>query len=209
MTYISTNIPQPGILELLFYKGPSGSALSKLAHTILKGPSPLTSGERELIASYVSWLNNCEFCHKSHSASANEHLGDNGTAVACIVKDPDTAPVSEKMKHLLKIAGKVQISGRHVTPELIDNAKKAGATDEEIHDAILVAAAFCMFNRYVDGMNTTLPENDEVYKDMGKRLANKGYKYPPFFLRGLVRRIMRKDPPKLKSRGTFRTDLNS
>ncbi|MEO5645196.1 MAG: carboxymuconolactone decarboxylase family protein [Bacteroidia bacterium] len=209
MTYISTNIPQPGILELLFYKGPSGSALSNLAHTILKGPSPLTSGERELIASYVSWLNNCEFCHKSHSASANEHLGDSGKAVACIVKDPDTAPVSEKMKQLLKIAGKVQISGRHVTPELIDNAKKAGATDEEIHDTVLVAAAFCMFNRYVDGMNTSLPEKDEDYKDMGKRLANKGYKYPPFFLRGLVRRIMRKDAPKLKSRGTFRTDINS
>lgn len=200
MTYISTNIPQAGIVELLFYKGPSGNALSHLAHTILKGPSPLTSGERELIASYVSWLNNCEFCHKSHSASANEHLGDNGKAVSCIITDPSTAPVSEKMKWLLKIAGKVQISGREVTPELIDGAKKAGASDEEIHDAILVAAAFCMYNRYVDGMHTTLPETDEDYVDMGKRLAKKGYKYPPFFLLGFVRRMMRKKPAKLRER---------
>ncbi len=207
MTFIQTDIPQAGILELLFYKGPSGNALSNLAHTILKGPSPLTSGERELIASYVSYLNNCEFCHKSHSASANEHLGDNGNAVACIIKDPSTAPVSEKMKCLLKIAGKVQISGRQVTVDLINEANKSGATDEEIHDTVLVAAAFCMYNRYVDGMHTNLPESDEDYKDMGKRLANKGYKYPPFFLRGLVRRILRKDPPKLKSRGTFRSDL--
>jgi uncharacterized peroxidase-related enzyme len=200
MTYISTNIPQAGIVELLFYKGSSGNALSHLAHTILKGPSPLTSGERELIASYVSWLNNCEFCHKSHSASANEHLGDNGKAVACIVTDPSTAPVSEKMKWLLKIAGKVQVSGREVTKDLIDGAKKAGATDEEIHDAVLVAAAFCMYNRYVDGMHTTLPETDEDYVDMGKRLANKGYKYPPRLLRGFVRWMMRKNPAKLKER---------
>jgi uncharacterized peroxidase-related enzyme len=200
MTYISTNIPQAGIVELLFYKGPSGNALSHLAHTILKGPSPLTSGERELIASYVSWLNNCEFCHKSHSASANEHLGDNGKAVACIVTDPSTAPVSEKMKWLLKIAGKVQVSGREVTQDLIDSAKKAGATDEEIHDAVLVAAAFCMYNRYVDGMHTTLPESDDDYVDMGKRLANKGYKYPPSFMRGFVRWIMRKNPAKLRPR---------
>ena|ERR1041385_2748012 len=204
MTYITTDIPQPGILELLFYKGPTGNALSKLAHTILKGPSPLSSGERELIASYVSYLNNCEFCHKSHSASANEHLGDDGKIVACVISDISTANVSEKMKSLLRIAGKVQVSGREVTPELIAAAKKAGASDEEIHDAILVAAAFCMYNRYVDGLHTTLPEKDEDYKDMGKRLAKKGYKYPPFFMRGFVKWILRKDPPKRKERGQFR-----
>jgi uncharacterized peroxidase-related enzyme len=200
MAFIKTDIPQPGILELLFYKSPTGNALSNLAHTILHGPSPLTSGERELIASYVSYLNNCEFCHKSHSAAANEHLGDNGKAVSCIKTDIGTAPVSEKMKQLLRIAEKVQKSGREVTPDLIDAAKKAGATDEEIHDAVLVAAAFCMYNRYVDGLKTTLPENDGEYKDMGKRLATKGYKYPPFLLRGLVRRIMRKKPMKLRER---------
>lgn len=202
MTYISTNIPQAGIVELLFFKGPTGNALSKLAHTILHGPSTLSSGERELIASYVSYLNNCEFCHLSHSAAANEHLGDNGKAVSCVKADIDTAPVSDKMKALLRIAGKVQQSGREVTPELVEAAKKAGATDEELHDAVLVAAAFCMYNRYVDGLNTTLPESNEDYIDMGKRLAKKGYKYPPFFLRGLVRRILRKDPMKLRERAS-------
>ncbi|HEU4717939.1 MAG TPA: carboxymuconolactone decarboxylase family protein [Bacteroidia bacterium] len=200
MTYIKTNIPQAGIVELLFYKGPTGNALSHLAHTILKGPSPLTSGERELIAAYVSNLNNCEFCHKSHAASANSHLGDEGKAVACVVGDIDTAPVSDKMKKLLRIAGKVQISGREVTPALIEDAKKAGATDEEIHDTVLVAAAFCMYNRYVDGLNTNLPAKDEDYADMGKRLSAKGYKYPPRFLLWLVRRILRKKPAELKER---------
>jgi uncharacterized peroxidase-related enzyme len=200
MTYIKTDIPQAGIVELLFYKGATGNALSKLAHTLLHGPSPLSSGERELIASYVSYLNNCEFCHLSHSAAANEHLNDNGKAVACIREDLNTAPVSEKMKALLRIAAQVQQSGRNVSPELVETAKKQGVTDEELHDTVLIAAAFCMYNRYVDGLNTMLPETKDDYVDMGKRLAKKGYKYPPFFMLGFVRRILRKEPMKLRKR---------
>lgn len=200
MAYINTNIPQPGIVSLLYYKSATGKQLSNLAHALIKGPSTLTSAERELIASHVSYLNNCEFCHMSHGASATEYLGDQGKTVQCIIDDIDTAPVSAKMKTLLRIAGKVQQSGRAVTPDLIDAAKKQGATDEEIHDTVLIAAAFCMYNRYVDGLNTALPESRDEYKDMGVRLAKKGYKYAPGFLVWLVRRIMRKEPMKLKER---------
>lgn len=201
MAFIETGIPRAGIVELLFYKGSTGAALSKLAHTILHGPSPLAKGERELIASYVSYLNQCEFCHLSHSASANEHLGDaQGETVMRIRENIDTAPVSEKMKALLKIAGKVQESGKAVTKGLIDAAKEAGATEEEIHDTVLIAAAFCMYNRYVDGLHTSLPESKGDYVDIGKRLATKGYKFPPAFLHWLVRKILRKDPPKLRKR---------
>lgn len=186
MTFIKTNIKQPGIIELLFYKGASGKALSNLAHTLLKGPSSLTSGERELIASYVSHLNKCEFCHESHSAAANAHLNDEGKLVYAIKADLETAPVSAKMKALLAIAAKVQKSGREVTPSLVENAKAAGATDEELHDAILIAAAFCMYNRYVDGLSTQLPADKKDYVEMGKRLSNVGYKYPPMLLRRFV-----------------------
>lgn len=201
MAYINTHIPQPGIVSLLYYKTSSGKALSNLAHALLHGPSTLTSGERELIAAHVSYLNNCEFCHLSHGAAASEHLQDNGKAVQCIIENIDTAPVSAKMKALLRIAGKVQQSGRAVTQADIDEAKKLGATDEEIHDTVLVAAAFCMYNRYVDGLNTTLPvDGEEEYKKSGVRLATKGYKYAPFFLIGFVRKMMRKDPPELRDR---------
>jgi len=186
MTYIKTGIDQPGIVELLFYKGATGNALSNLAHTLLHGPSTLTSGERELIASYVSKLNNCEFCHESHSAAANAHLNDNGHAVSCIISNLDEAPVSEKMKTLLRIAAKVQKSGHEVKPEDIAAAKTAGATDEEIHDAVLIAAAFCMYNRYVDGLGTNLPKDKSEYLPMGKRLTEVGYKYPPVFMRKFV-----------------------
>jgi len=177
MAYINTGIKQPGIIELLFYKNSTGNALSNLANALLIENSPLSSGERELIASYVSYLNECEFCHLSHSAAANAHLGDNGKTVSCIIENIETADISKKLKELLKIAGKVQKSGKLVTKEDIEEAKLSGAVDEEIHDTVLIAAAFCMFNRYVDGLGTT-PAKKEEYPEMGVRMA-KGYKMPP------------------------------
>jgi uncharacterized peroxidase-related enzyme len=193
MTYIRTGIRQPGIVELLFYKGSTGKALSNLAQALLHGPSTLTPGERELIASHVSDLNKCEFCHESHNASANVHFNDGGLITGLVKSGIETAPVSEKMKILLKIAGKVQKSGREVTPELIEDARREGATDEEIHDTVLIAAAFCMYNRYVDGLGTNLPASKSDYLAMGKRMAKTGYKYPPLFLRKFVLRMMKKN----------------
>ena len=192
MAFIQTGIQQPGILELLFYKGPTGKALSDLAQTLLHGPSTLTLGERELIASYVSKLNDCEFCYESHGAAANAHMNDNGQLLRAVISNVDTAPISEKMKSLLKIASKVQKSGREMKAEHVQAAKKAGATDEEIHDAVLIAAAFCMYNRYVDGLGTSLPKAKADYVPMGKRIARRGYKYPPLFMRKFVIWMMSK-----------------
>lgn len=174
MAYIHTGIEKPGIVELLQYKLNTGNALSNLAHELLVGPSPLSSGERELIASYVSYLNECEFCHLSHSAAANEHFGDGGEMVRCVIENKEKAPLSEKMKQLLLIASKVQQSGRKVCIDDIENARLHGATDEEIHDTVLIAAAFCMFNRYVDGLGTK-PAHREEYIEMGKRMKS-GYR---------------------------------
>lgn len=196
MSFINTGVKADGIVELLFYKGKTGKALSSLAHTILHGESPLTKGERELIASYVSNLNKCNFCHDSHSAATNAHFGDEGHTVACVKENIDTAPVSEKMKALLRLAGKVQQSGSAVTPEDIANAREAGANDEAIHDTVLIAAAFCMYNRYVDGLGTSVPTDKNDYKPMGVRLAKKGYKYPPLFLRNLVVRMINRKAKK-------------
>jgi uncharacterized peroxidase-related enzyme len=195
MTYIKTDIPAPGIVELLFYKGPTGKALANLANTILLGPSPLSSGERETIAAYVSMLNNCEFCHESHSASVNAHLKDHGETIACLRNDVSTVPMTEKMKKLLAIAGMVQKGGKSVTPQAIEEAKRAGANDEEIHDTVLVAAAFCMYNRYVDGLATSVPATKEEYAPMGVRMS-KGYKYPPLFLRKFVIWMMKRKAAK-------------
>lgn len=196
MTYIKTDIPEPGIVELLFYKGPTGKALANLADTLLLGPSPLSSGERETIAAYVSMLNNCEFCHESHSAAATTHLNDEGKTIDRLRKDVSDAPVSDKMKKLLAIAALVQIGGKSVSQSAIDEARQVGATDEEIHDTVLIAAAFCMYNRYVDGLATNLPKAKEEYRGMGVRMS-KGYKYPPLFLRKFVIWMMKRKESRL------------
>lgn len=185
MAYIKTGVNEPGIVGLLFYKGSTGKALSSLAHTLLHGPSGLSKGERETIAAYVSKLNECNFCCDSHAAAANVHLNSDGKLLSEIFKDIHSAPISEKLKSLLLIAGKVQKSGREVKKADVEYAKANGASDEDIHDTVLIASAFCMYNRYVDGL-CTAEATKEDYTQMGKRLAKSGYKYPPQFLRKLI-----------------------
>lgn len=198
MAYIETGIPQAGIVELLFYKGETGKALSTLAHTLLHTSKGLAQYEREMIAAHVSKLNDCEFCHNSHGAVVTELLQDDGKTLECVVNQTPHPKISPKMQALLRIAGKVQQSGRAVMPEDVEAARSKGATDEEIHDTVLIAAAFCMYNRYVDGLATTLPQENSEYGKAAVRLANKGYLYPPQFLRKWVVKMMNKKPMALR-----------
>jgi uncharacterized peroxidase-related enzyme len=170
-------LPQgvPGILGPLTFSPETAKPLLDLAEVLLRGPNTLTSAERELIATYVSSQNDCTFCQLSHGASAAEHLGGNYELIDQLKENFQTAPVSDKLKALLAIAGKVQKGGKHVTADDVARARQQGATDKEIHDTVLIAAAFCMFNRYVDGLDTWQPENPEAYREMGKMLASQGY----------------------------------
>jgi len=149
--------------------------MRELAEVLLRGPNSLTSGEREMIAAFVSSRNDCHFCQASHSAAAAHHLGGNYTAVDAVKRDYQTAPVSSKLKALLAIAAKVQQGGKRVTVDDVERARAEGATDVEIHDAVLIAAAFCMFNRYVDGLATLTPVDPAAYDAMGRRMAEQGY----------------------------------
>jgi uncharacterized peroxidase-related enzyme len=176
MAHIDLKNDAPGILGLMAYKSETAFALNQLAETILRGPSSLSQGERELIAGSVSYFNNCNFCHRSHAAAAEFCLDRETGYVQKVAQDIEGSDVSPKMKALLQIAKKVHKSGRDVQKEDIAKAKTSGATDEEIHDAVIVAAAFCMFNRYVDGMGTFAPEEGApYYAATGKRLGQLGY----------------------------------
>jgi uncharacterized peroxidase-related enzyme len=141
-------------------------------------PGSLTPGERELIATYVSSRNDCYFCQTSHGAAAAAHLGDRADLVDAVKRDYLNAEVSDKLKALLRIAGLVQQGGKSVTAEAVEAARAQGATDLEIHDTVLIAAAFCMYNRYVDGLATWQPQNPEMYAAMGEHLARNGYLQP-------------------------------
>ena len=134
--------------------------------------------ERELIAAYVSSLNDCFFCETSHSTFAAMQL-DGGMAVVDETKrDLEQAPVSAKLRALLAIAAKVQAGGKSVTADDVAAAREQGATDTEIHDTVLIAAAFCMYNRYVDGLATWAPTDPEAYDEIGRRIVEHGYLAP-------------------------------
>jgi uncharacterized peroxidase-related enzyme len=156
-------------------KPASGRKLNELAEQLLRADSPLSRGERELIAAFVSSRNQCRYCTGSHSAAAAHSFGGDYALVEAVKDAPETAPVDERMRALLRIAGQVQVSGRAVRAEDVAAARKAGADDEAIHDTVLIAAAFCMFNRYVDGLDAILPDDPAVYDQHGRHLAQHGY----------------------------------
>jgi uncharacterized peroxidase-related enzyme len=178
MPYIPLEEHLPGITGLLEYRKDSAEPIRELTQILLRGSSTLTEGERELIATVVSNGNQCRFCTAAHTAAADVLLGEHETSQR--VKDNIlTAPVSEKMKALLTIAAQVQKSGKSVTPASIQKAKDEGASDMEIHDTVLIAALFCLYNRYVDGLATVTPTDPEFYHGLGERLKQHGYNRLP------------------------------
>ena len=179
MPHIALTSAEPGIRGLLRYRPETARPLSELTEVLLRGPGTLARGERELIAAYVSALNDCRYCSSSHSACAAAQLPGGMALVEQVRADPASAPVSAKLKALLTIASAVAHSGRAVTAEHVAGARAAGATDLEIHDTVLIAAAFCMFNRYVDGLATIAPENPALYAAGAQRLVKQGYLAPP------------------------------
>jgi uncharacterized peroxidase-related enzyme len=174
MSYIPLEEHLPGITGLLEYDKIAAAPIRELTQILLRGKSTLTEGERELIATVVSAGNQCKFCTAAHTAAADILLGENETSQQ-VKTNIATAQISDKMKALLTIASMVRENGKTVTKEAIDKAKAEGATDIEIHDTVLIAALFCLYNRYVDGLATFTPANPAFYKSLGERITTHGY----------------------------------
>lgn len=174
MAHIALPEGLPGISGAFAFRPDTAKPMRELAHVLLHEPNSLTPGERELIATYVSSRNDCYFCETSHGAAAACHLGGDDV-VRRVKADFESASVSPKLKALLAIAGKVQRDGKLVTAEDVERARREGASDVEIHDTVLIAAAFCMYNRYVDGLDTWQPHDAGMYAQMGQHLAEHGY----------------------------------
>jgi uncharacterized peroxidase-related enzyme len=168
----------PGISSGFAFRPETAKPMRALAEVLLHSPGPLPLADRELIAAHVSSRNDCFFCATSHAAVATAHLGGDASVAKCVTQNYLDAPVSAKLKALLNIAGKVQLGGKHVTAEDVERARAEGASDIEIHDTVLIAATFCMFNRYVDGLATFQPRDEGMYTEMGRRLAVEGYLQP-------------------------------
>ena len=177
MPHIELPEEMPGITAGFAFRPETAQPMRELAHVLLHtaGNDGFTSADRELIASFVSSRNTCYFCQASHGAAA-AHLHEGGQDVVhAVCSDYQSASVSNKLKALLAIAELVQIDGKRVSREVVDKARAEGATDLDIHDTVLIAAAFCMYNRYVDGLSTWQPRDLEMYAEMGQRMAEHGY----------------------------------
>jgi uncharacterized peroxidase-related enzyme len=178
MSHIELGVDEtlfPGIIGPLLYRPLTAKPLLELAETLLRGENTLSRGDRELISAYVSSRNDCEFCADSHAAFAAAQLDQGMPLVLQVQADPDRAPITPKLAALLRIAGAVAESGRRVTTELVEGARGEGATDEEIHDTVLIAAAFCMYNRYVDGLGTLPAGRAQDYVDVAEAIVADGY----------------------------------
>jgi uncharacterized peroxidase-related enzyme len=175
MPYIDVDKNLPGIRSLLAFRPETAEPLGRLAEVLMRDTTGISPVERELIGTYVSYLNDCFYCHHSHGEIAVCYLDGDRELVEAVRRNYKEAPISEKLKSLLQIAGKVQKSGKAVLPEDIENARRQGATDRDIHDTVLIAAAFCMFNRYVDGLATVAPQDMSTYPLRARQIVENGY----------------------------------
>jgi uncharacterized peroxidase-related enzyme len=179
MPHINLAEGQPGIRSLFAFRQDTAKVLCELANVLLHEPNTLSRAERELIATYVSSQNDCYYCQTTHGAIAAAHLAGNDQLVFEVKRDFEQAEISDKLKALLAIAAQVQKGGKYVTTDDVARARTAGATDTEIHDTVLIAAAFCMYNRYVDGLATWAPADPEAFRERAQRVAANGYNHVP------------------------------
>jgi len=175
MPHIKVDENLPGIRSLMAFSPETATPMGELANLLLRSNEGLSMADRELIATHVSYLNDCFYCQQSHGAIAVCYLDGNTDLVEQVKKDYPRADISDKLKALLSIAGSVQRGGKFVTEAQIKEAKSLGATDKDIHDTVLIAAAFCMFNRYVDGLASNTPTDLSSYPLRAKQIAEKGY----------------------------------
>ena len=175
MPHINVDENLPGIRSLMAFSPETAAPMGVLANLLLRTNEGLTMAERELIATYVSYLNDCFYCQHSHGAIVSCYLNDDNELVNQVIKDLNNAPISEKLRALLRIAGSAQKGGKHITTEQAEAAKRHGATDKDIHDTVLITAAFCMFNRYVDGLASNTPTDLSSYPLRARQIAENGY----------------------------------
>jgi uncharacterized peroxidase-related enzyme len=166
----------PGIrAPLTAYPDTAGPILA-VAQAALRGPSSLSEAERELLATAVSVENQCWFCARSHGAAARVLLGSDAAWVDDVLDGRTPAGVPAKLAALVDLARAVARSCHGATPDVEAACRRAGATDRDLHDTVLVAAAFSLFNRYVDGLGAPEPSDPAAYVPMGERLARSGYR---------------------------------
>jgi uncharacterized peroxidase-related enzyme len=175
----------PGITAAIRLTPGLGIHLRGLADELLVHDFPgatLSRAEREMIAAATSAANDCFFCMDSHAAHATALLERGGATEFVPVLDEiklgSFERLDDKMRALIEIAGKVRREARDLTAADVAVAQAAGATDADVQLAVLIAAAFSMYNKMVEGFRAKTPPNVEVYRGRAAEIADHGYSVP-------------------------------
>jgi uncharacterized peroxidase-related enzyme len=146
--------------------------LAQLSQGIIRQPSTISVGMRELIAAYTSYQNECAFCTLAHAAAASELLGEE--LVWSALRDVDRSPLDDKDKTLLRFVGKVTKNLPAVDGADVDALRSAGWDDEGIYFAISTCALFNFYNRWITASGVPAM-SAEAHREQGRRLARDGY----------------------------------
>jgi uncharacterized peroxidase-related enzyme len=175
----------PGILAAIRLTPGLGVHLRGLADELLVHDFPgatISRGEREMLATAVSAANDCFYCMDSHGAFASAVLERQGSVelvpVIDDIKQGSSAGVDEKMGALLHISRTVRRDPLDLTAADVAAAHAAGASDGDVQLAVLIAAAFSMYNRMVDGFRAKTPPTAEAYRPRAAEIAEHGYSSP-------------------------------
>jgi uncharacterized peroxidase-related enzyme len=167
------SLPEQPVMRDLYRTYPASCRpLGELTEAAMRGPSPFTQGQRELIAAYVSGLNACTYCHGTHVAVAAA-CGVAPDLFKALLADIETTPVDTRMKPILRYARKLTLSPARMTEADAAAVYDAGWGDDALYSTVLVTALFNLYNRMVDGVGLALPEGYEA--EAAKRLSTKGY----------------------------------
>jgi uncharacterized peroxidase-related enzyme len=170
--YLSS-LPDNAVLMDVFRAFPETSRpLLDYHELVMRGPSPFTVAQRELIAAYVSGVNECAYCHGVHTATA-EACGVPAGLVAAAVDDLDAADVAGELRPVLRYVGKLTRTPGDLTEADADEVLAAGWDERALHHAVLVCALFNFMNRLVNGLG--IRADDDYFRMSGQRLVEVGY----------------------------------
>ena len=172
MSFLKSLPPEAGLLQIFQAFPKAARPLLEYHEVLLRGDSPFSAAERELIAAYVSGLNNCNYCRAIHSQTAVA-LGIGAETIANVFSNPHCEHVDVRMRPILAFVRKLTLSPANITAADVDAIFASGWDDRALHDAMAICGLFNLMNRLVNGLGV---EASEAYTKMAaQRLAQGGY----------------------------------
>jgi uncharacterized peroxidase-related enzyme len=166
----------PDVTRTMSYRsGFFGGPYAALLHAVMRGPSEWTVGERELLAAYTSYLNQCPFWTGAHGAVASTVLGDEITKA--VFADPGTAPIAPRLRAALGLVRKLTLAPEEVGPGDLRAILSAGVSEDAVRDAVYVCFAFNLIDRVSDALGFDLMD-EKGYRRGAQVLLKVGYKLP-------------------------------